>query len=218
MPASANKNTGRATLTIKGKNNFKGTKKVYFKILPKQVMNVKQTNATKSSVTLSWTKAAGNVTGYNIYKYNSSTQKYTYVGTTTSTKYTVKKLSAGKDYKFAVCAYKKVGTSKYLGEKSRVYTAKTACNKPTISSISSTAKGRVSLTWKSETGANQYYVYVSTNGGKKYTLKAKTSSTSINVSGLTSGKKCYVKVKTVRNINGKSYTSAYSAVKSIKVK
>lgn len=214
---SANKNTGKATITVKGKGNFKGTKKVTFKILPKQVTGVKQTNATKSSVTLSWSKAAGYVTGYNIYKYSTSTKKYTYVGTTTSTKYTVKKLASGKDYKYAVCAYKKVGTSKYLGAKSAIYTAKTSCGTPKMSSITSPSKKMVKVTWKKTTGANQYYVYVSTNG-KTYTLKAKPTSTSVNITGLTSGKKCYVKIKAVRNINGKSYTSAYSAVKSIKVK
>lgn len=210
-------NAGRATVTITGKGNFTGTKNLYFKILPKQVTGVKQTKATKSSATLTWTKVEGGVSGYCIYKYNTKTKKYTYVAATSKNKYTVSKLSAGSDYAYVVCAYKSVGSDKYLGSYSAVCTVKTSTGKPSLTKAQSTSAGNVTLKWKKTKGATQYYVYYSANG-KKFKLKTKTSATTVSISGLKSKKKHYFKIKAVRNINGKDYASAFSKVKNVKAK
>ncbi len=212
-----NVNTGRATVRLVGKGNYTGSKTVYFKILPKMVSGVKQTGASKSSVKLSWTPSAGAVSGYMVYKYYPTTKKSTYVGATNKTSYTVSRLSSGKDYYFVVRAYKTVGSAKYVGVNSTSTMAKTSTAATSIRSLKSRNKGQAVATWKKVTGANQYQVYVSTNG-KKYKLQTTTSSLTTTISGLKSRKYVYVKVRCVRNINGKSYTSSYSKVKKVKVK
>lgn len=214
---SSNTNTGKAKITVKGKGNFTGTKYVYFNITPKAVQGLKQTSATNTSVTLTWTKASGKVSGYMVYSYNSKTKKYTHVKTTTSNKVTISKLKAGSDYKYVVCAYKKIDSKKYKGAYSSVCTAKTSSGKATIKSATSSSKGSVKLTWNAVKGATSYEIYYSSNG-KKYTLSRTCNTTSVTINGLKSQKKHYFKIKVIRNINGKKYSSSYSNVKSVKAK
>lgn len=211
-----NINTGRATMTIKGTGNYTGTKVVYFKILPSNVVGLKQTSATASSVKLSWTKNPGGVSGYAIYRVKNG--KYTYAGSTSGSSYTVKKLSAGNTYQFVVKAYKTVGSSKYYGKDySSPINGLTSCGKPKMSSLRSTSAGTAVAKWKVTKGASKYIVYVSTNG-KKYKKHSTPYATTVNLTGLRSKKYVYVKIKAVRVINGKEYLSGYSSVKKVKVK
>lgn len=64
-------------------------------------------SANPTFVTLSWDKVP-KAQGYEIYRYSKSTGKYTRLGTTTRRAYTIKGLSQGKSYTYAVRAYKKV--------------------------------------------------------------------------------------------------------------
>lgn len=83
---------------------------------PAQVKGLKLTTK-RSSITLKWTKQS-NVTGYQIYRYNTSTGKYekikTIKGTSTVT-YTNKGLKKGTTYKYKVRAYKTSGTKNLYG-------------------------------------------------------------------------------------------------------
>ena len=56
-------------------------------------------------IKVSWKKLEG-VTNYQVYRATSKTGKYTKLATTTSTSYTVKKLTPGKEYFFKVRGYK----------------------------------------------------------------------------------------------------------------
>ncbi|MCI8668319.1 MAG: hypothetical protein HFI34_02160 [Lachnospiraceae bacterium] len=216
---SNNIKTGKATAKISaGSNgNYTSSKTVNFKILPKQVQGFKQSSASQSSVKLSWTKVEGSVSGYAVYKYNTSTKKYTYVSSTSGTSITVSKLSAGNSYVFAVRAYKKVGTStKYYSPYSVNVTAYTVPKTP--SATLSSASQSVTAKWGQVSGANRYYIYYSTNGGKTYKKAGNVSSASYTIRALTKGQKVYVKVKSAKTIAGKEYLSPYSQVKSITVK
>lgn len=216
---SNNIKTGKATakITAGTNGNYTSSKTVNFKILPNQVKGLNQSSASQSSVKLSWTKVEGSVSGYAVYKYNTSTKKYTYVSSTSGTSITVSKLSAGNSYVYAVRAYKKVGTStKYYSPYSANVTAYTVSKTPSIT-LSSAAQS-VTVKWGQTTGANRYYVYYSTNGGKTYKKAGGVTSTSYKISGLKKGQKIYVKVKSAKTIAGKEYLSPYSSAKSITVK
>jgi len=82
-----------------------------------KVKGLKADSKTKSSVTLKWNQVF-NADGYRIYKYNSSTKKYVKVTDVKKSvqKYTVKKLSKGKNYTLAVKAYKKINGKTYWSE------------------------------------------------------------------------------------------------------
>lgn len=111
---SANKNCGKAKMVIKGKNNYTGTYTKYFYIYPKKV-SLKKVTAGKKKATVTYKKASGNVSGYQIRysRYKSfKKSKYKY---TKKTKYSVQKLSRKKYYYIKVRAYKTVNGKKYYG-------------------------------------------------------------------------------------------------------
>lgn len=216
---SNNIKTGKAVakITAGSNGNYTSSKTVNFKILPKKVQGIKQSSASQSSVKLSWTKVGGSVSGYAVYKYNTSTKKYTYVSSTSGTSIAVSKLSAGNSYVFAVRAYKKVGTStKYYSPYSVNVTAYTIPKTPSITL--SSASQSVNVKWGQTPGANRYYVYYSTNGGKTYKKAGSVTSASYVIRTLTKGQKLYVKVKSAKTIAGKEYLSPYSSTKTITVK
>ncbi len=109
--SSGRKNIGSYTVTVKFKGNYSGTKKLTFKIVPKNP-SVKIKSAKKKA-TISYKKISGGVK----YQIQYSTKKksgYKNVKTnTTSLKVTKSKLKSKKTYYFRVRAYKKVGSTTY---------------------------------------------------------------------------------------------------------
>jgi hypothetical protein len=74
---------------------------------PPDVPQNLQAKAGKGRVTLSWDPVQGGAefaTGYNVYY--SQAGKYTFVGTTTATRYTDSRLSKGQTYCYVVTAYR----------------------------------------------------------------------------------------------------------------
>lgn len=67
------------------------------------------------NITLNWKSVKG-ATKYRIYKYNTSTRKYTSIGTTTGNKYTVNGLSKGKKYTYLIRAYNGMSYSSYTSK------------------------------------------------------------------------------------------------------
>lgn len=85
--------------------------------------------------------------------------------------------------------------------------------------VSKKAKTAV-VTWKKAKGATGYQV---TYSAKKNFKKAKSvtvsaKKTKATLKKLTKGKKYYVKVRTLKKVNGKTYSSAYSRTLKVKVK
>jgi hypothetical protein len=92
---------------------------------PKKV-TIKSTSSTKKSVTIKWNKVSCD--GYKVYKYNTSTKKYTLVSTLGSSKtsYTLSGLKSSTSYKLKVCAFTKDSAGKiHAGSFSAVKTVKT---------------------------------------------------------------------------------------------
>ena len=117
---SANKNPGKATITIKGKGNYTGSVKKTFNIVPK-APSLKVVSAKKSAkVTTKSTGANGYVIEYSLKK-NMSGKKSV---TITKTSGTIKKLTSKKTYYIRVRAYKTIGGKKYYSPYSSVKSVK----------------------------------------------------------------------------------------------
>lgn len=115
---------GTATVTIKGKGNYSGTKKLTYKIKAvKTAGGVKATAKSTSKITVRWNSVAY-ADGYILQKYNSSTGVYETVGKTKGTKYVASGLSLSTSYKFRVCTYRRLSSTTYKTY-SAVVTAKT---------------------------------------------------------------------------------------------
>ena len=123
-----NTKVGKATVTVKFKGNYSGTKSITFKINPK-APTIKKPVAAKKAVTVKWSKVSKEATGYEVMVATNKTftkgKKTVTVkkAATTSTK--VSKLSAKKTYYVKVRTYKTVGKVKYYSAWSDVKTVKT---------------------------------------------------------------------------------------------
>ena len=110
---------------------------------PAQVKNLKAT-PTATTVKLTWSKVSG-VKGYYVFSYNSKTKKYTSLGKTTGTSYTVKNCKTNTAYQYAVQAYKVSGKKTIYGKVSSVVNVTTLLATPTVK-ISSTKATKSKLT------------------------------------------------------------------------
>lgn len=84
------------------------------------------------------------------------------------------------------------------------------------------ASKKVTITWKKVTKATGYEVYRATSRDGKYkkitTIKKNSTVKYVDSKGLKKGKTYYYKVRAYKKSGSKTYYSAYSAVKSVKVK
>jgi len=124
-----NKAIGKATVTVKGKGNYSGTKIATFKIVPKAPI-IKKPVAAKKAITVKWAKGKkAQVTGYEVL--TATNKKFTKGKKTTKVKkysqasVKVKKLKAKKTYYVKVRTYKTVKGVKYYSAWSKVKTVKT---------------------------------------------------------------------------------------------
>lgn len=121
-----NKAIGKAYVIVKGKNNYTGTIKKSFNIVPQKQVIVKL-SAQAKAFSVKWTLNK-NVTGYQI-KYSTASNfsggKSVYVKKNTSTKKTLTSLKSKKTYYVKVRSYKTVNGVKYYGAWSKAKKIKT---------------------------------------------------------------------------------------------
>lgn len=219
---SNNTNPGKATITINGLNNYKGTVVKTFIITPMKTNGLKLSSKSEQSLKLSWTKQTG-VDGYKVEKYNSKTKKYELYKDVKTNSITVSALSPASNYSFRVRSYKTIDKKVYYGAYSSVLTAKTSSAKVNKTSISKlTAKTNAfTVKWKKASSINGYQIQYSTKSNfksAKTVTVANNKTTSKSVSKLKGKTKYYVRVRTYRTINGKKYYSSWSKSKSTQTK
>ena len=219
--ASKRSGIGKYTVKVTFIGKYEGTKKVYFTILPGKPASVKSASQTTSSVKLSWSKVSGAV-GYTVYRYSPSKKAYVKAGTTEGTSLTVSKLYAGTKYTFRVVAYGKTSGGKvYNSESYALLKTATKTKTPELTKVTaSSTKGKAYVYHSNVSGETGYTVYYSTSktsGFKKYN-NFKADTTRCDITGLTSGKTYYFKVRTYIKTDSGYVYSAWSAVKSVKVK
>ena len=178
---------------------------------PKNVTGLKASSKA-TSVTLSWSKAAG-ATGYRIYKYNPSAKKWDIqLKATNKTSATIKELSSGKNYIFAVKPYYNSGkgilwASKYTQIKTTTLPAKVKGVK-----INVTESGIGTITWNKTSGAQKYYVYSYNTSTKKYSLVGKTNKTNFTVENLNTARRYYYAVRAARFLDSEAYSGSLSSL------
>lgn len=110
--------TGKATITITGKGSYYGTVTKTFKIVPKQIKNVKATSPAKRQLKVTWSKNT-TADGYAVqYATNSKVTKglkTVYVKSNATSSTTIKSLTKGKTYYVRVRAYKIIDGVKCYG-------------------------------------------------------------------------------------------------------
>ena len=168
---------------------------------PAKVKNVKASGITTVSAKLTWSKVSS-AAGYYIYRYDSSSKKYVYVGKTTKTSYTLKNLSAGGSYKYSVRAYSKVDGAKYKGTYSSKITVKTLPGKVSGLKFTPHDKSSYTLVWNAVNGASGYEIYKLGSNGR-YTKIGETKTNSYKVTKQKSASEAAYKVRAYSE-NGKT--------------
>jgi len=202
---SNNVNVGTATITIKGKGEYVGTITKTFKIL--------KTKSIKNTT----------VTGIKNKTYTGKVLKQSVVvkdGNTT--------LKSGTDYTVSYKNNKKVGTATVVITGKGNYTGtvtKTFKINPKGTSLKKLTKGKKQFkaTWKvQKTQTTGYQIQYSTNkkfkSGNKTVKVKKNKTTSSTVKKLKAKKKYYVRIRTYKTVNGKTYYSGWSKVKNVTTK
>ena len=218
----SNKNStapGKYTATVTFNGAYSGTKTLTYTIAPKATSKITASQST-TAINLKWNKVTG-ADGYRIYMYNTKTKKWDAVKTVSAStlSYKVKDLKEGTKYKFKIKAYKKVNGETIWGKATDVFETATKCKTPSIKKLTTT-KGEATFTWSNVSGESGYQVYYST---KKDSGFKKVASYKVNVvkgskKKLKSGKKYYFKVRAYKKTDSGTVYSAWSAVKSVKIK
>lgn len=212
------KKPGTATITVKAAVGGV-TASCRVKVIPKKVvLSAKKSGST--SIKLSWPYAS-NVSGYWIYKRNSS-GKYKTIATVKGnlTSYTDKKLAGGESYSYKIKAYTLVGKTKYKSKKSTAVTAALPLAKVKIKYAKAQSSG-IKLKWNTILGANGYKIYRSSsyNGVYKRIKKIKKNSTvKYTDKKVMRGRTYYYKIRAYRIVSGKNVYGKYSKRISVKKK
>lgn len=177
-------------------------------------------SSTAATVTVKWKKVSG-ATGYAVYSYNSSSKKYTKLGTTKNTSYVASRLTAGKTYYYAVKSYKTSKGKTYFSAYSSKITVSTLPLAP--KSLKYSARGTsgtssfVTMGWGKVSGATGYKLQYSTSKTFKSSVKSVTSTaTTKKISSLKAGTTYYFRAYAYRTVNKKTYTSAATTVVAVK--
>ena len=181
------------------------------------VTGLKISASTAKSVKLNWKKIP-EAKGYIIYQYNNSKKKWDTKATLTknTAAYTLKGLTAGTNYRFAVKAYIQSKDGKQISSKSyaSVYTA-TAPN--AVNFKVTPGKKKATLKWSKVKGATGYTVYYKTNKQKSWKKLKSLKATRYTKTKLKSGTTYTFTVKAFKTYKGKTYTSSFRS-KKVKIR
>lgn len=210
-----NTNPGMASILIEGlSSNYTGTKIINFSIGGVAVNGLRVSAVKAGSVKLKWSKQ-GYADGYQICDSKSRVIKSVKKNSASITG-----LQAGKNYKYKVRSYilNAQGDRSY-GAFSSVVSTTTKLKTPNVALVS-TGKGKARISWSNVSGASGYEIFYKSSKGGKYRRLKKINDPSIricNVSGIKSGKKCYVRVRAFKEVGSKTLYSAKSTRKTVKV-
>lgn len=189
--------------------------------LQKVKLTAKAVNA--GAIKLTWGKEP-NATGYIVQQYDAAKKTYVKIATVLdkgkkTVTYTKSGLTAGKNYKFRVCALADVGGATIYGNYSTVITAKTPAKltKPVL-----TAKPfnytTNKLTWKKIPGATAYQIQRYNYAKKKWVLLKTVKGTATKNTYLKCKTNYRYRIRAIAKVNGKTIYSYYSVPRNAKTK
>ncbi|MBQ9064947.1 MAG: fibronectin type III domain-containing protein [Blautia sp.] len=218
---SNNRSVGTAKAKITGKGRYTGTKTVYFKIVRKNTASGSSSSGTSSTSVKGKTFKVSLSTNSYVYngQYRKPSVKVTLGSKTITARYYTVKYSDNRSVGTATVTV--TGKGDYSGCKG---TAKftITLKKPVISSVKSTTEGEISVSWKSDSQADGYQIQYCTrknfSSGEKTKYERSGRTTGTTITGLVSGKKYYVRMRSYKKTGSKNSYSEWSTIKEKTVK
>ena len=159
---------------------------------------------------LKWSAVTG-AEKYWIYR-STDGVNFKYYDSTTGTSYTNCIAASGTEYYYKVKAAAVVNGKDVASDFSNTKSLFTTPAAPSVSIT--TSKGKPKLTWKAVKGADNYWIYRSTDG-KNFKYYNETDEAGYTNYSTNIGTTYYYKVKAVKTIDGNDHKSDFSAVRSI---
>jgi hypothetical protein len=151
--------------------------------------NIQATNITISSMKISWDPVPG-VSGYNIRFAKANTSGWDIEETVTGTSRTFTNLLPDTKYAFDICSTVDGKTSSLSG----TYRPETlALSVPENIHVTYNSKGKITLAWNAVPGVEGYKIAYGKKNTSGWDYKT-TASTSVTLSGLTSGKTYIIQI------------------------
>ncbi|MGN0601499.1 MAG: leucine-rich repeat protein, partial [Oscillospiraceae bacterium] len=132
---------------------------------PANVSGFKVSATNASAIKLTWNKTSG-ANGYIVYRYNTSTKKYSRIAKVSNLSFIDKNLKSGTSYKYAIRAYKTVGGKEVLSPSFPQITAST--NPATVNFTVTAGSKKATVKWSKVTGATGYKAYYKTSANGKW--------------------------------------------------
>ena len=211
---SNNTRLGTAKCRITGKGEYSGSRTVSFKIV-RRTGSTSGSTSSKKRLTVKITKTE--------FTYNGKSQKpsvkVTVSGKSVSSRNYTVKYKDNKDVGRASVVV--TGRNDYRGYKGTT-SFKIVPRKISFSTAKSSASGTISLSWKKESQADGYQVeYCTRKAFDKNTHRKDvrgSTTTSCELTGLTPGKTCYVRLRSYTTVGKSKWFGEWSAPRKVNVK
>lgn len=170
-------------------------------------------SATASSVNLKWNKAADDVTGYRVYRYDDAQGKFVSLATTKGTTFSDTNIEDGAAYRYKVRCYWKIGGTTYNGTYSDE--AATVTPPAKVTGLATKEKGSswLTISWNQAEGAGGYRLYMRSGDDETFEQIAEVSdgSTSYKVQDLEPATEYCFKVESYETAGSVSLSGTASA-------
>ena len=188
-----------------------------------EIQENRTVRSTLSSVTFKWKKDRDASAGYRIYVKQG--KKYVKVGSIKKSKntYTLKRikgkrLTPGTTYKVKVVSLKKIARKIREGREINL-TIATKSRAPIITYGKRKNSSSITLKWKKIKGISGYEIQMSRKKNSNFKKVANIKAGNISYKKLgvkKTGKPCYFRIRTYKNVTGGKVYSSWSKVKSVK--
>ena len=166
---------------------------------------IKTVERDDDEITLKWNEVKG-ASGYEIYRYSATYDKWIEVERTSNTYDEVDNLLSASVYTFKVRAFAQDASGKYIySDFSAPFKTATSPKDVNNLRVSSKTKTSVTLKWNAVKRADKYQVYRYEKSTGEWKRLITTSKTSYTASGLSSGTSYKFKVRPYREALGYKY-------------
>ena len=187
---------------------------------PVYVIDFKAEPTSDNKIALTWT-GDGDVTGYDISRYNPATENFELIYGTEDTGYIDEDVTVGVEYQYVINPYKQLSSGQRMyGVESTVATAVipepvTAPQKPSLNSVAKTGYAGIQVKWSKVEDADGYEVLRTDAKGNKFTKTFASGATvSWKNTGLKTGTRYTYKVRAYKLNGDEKIYGEYSGVKS----
>lgn len=184
--------------------------------------SLKSAANTAGGISIKWSTVE-NADGYRLYRKNSA-GKWTLIKTIkdgSATSAVDSNVKNGTKYIYTIRAYCTSNGKTVLSSYNKTGKTIYRLTSPAHNGLKNSASKKVTVKWKKNSSATGYqiqYSYSNSFSSKKQITVKKASTTSTTISKLTKNKKCYVRTRAYKTVNGVTYYSAWNSIHYITVR